>query len=598
VPRPRIQSRARLVVALVAAALVALTGATTADAAPDCPSGFACSRVPVPLDRSGQVPGTVNLFVVRQKASMGAGKPLLFVLNGGPGGASVGLASAFADSLKPALKRYQLVGYDPRGTGRSGVVDCPGLQELGEVASLDQMTAQFGACGGEMGDRAGLYNTDATVEDIDAIRAALGADKIAMLGVSYGTHVIQRYALAHPDRLERAVLDSPVAPGGVNALQLDSFKAVPRVLGALAPDAIAQTAKLVRRLPAHPVVGRVDTGSGTEVRRLTQSFQLDNILGAGDYSAFLRGQYPAAVRAANNGWPTPLLRLDLVANQSQQYPISDVSFGDYAATICADTTLPWAQSSDPATRGPLFDASVDAVTDASVAPFDRAAVRQLAVSGPCRAWPATSATPDTPPDSYPDVPAITLVGLSDLRTPLENAKAVQARWPGSGVITVKGSGHGVFQTTPCVTDATVRFLRTGTPRSAACRSTDGLDEGLARYPERVTDVAPIGGRGRAAHAFAAGLATFRDAQGLVFGLGSEQGQFGGLRGGDVLWARADDSRVLRLRNYAYLPGVRLTGALNYGGRGHFRVQGRVHGTLDYDGGWTGHFGGRTLVEHR
>jgi hypothetical protein len=87
---------------------------------------------------------------------MGEGKPLLFVLNGGPGGASVPLAAQYASVLKPVLGRYQLVGYDPRGTGHSGVIDCPGLQKAGEVASLTEMVRQFTVCGGRLGDRAGL----------------------------------------------------------------------------------------------------------------------------------------------------------------------------------------------------------------------------------------------------------------------------------------------------------------------------------------------------------------------------------------------------------------------------------------------------------
>jgi pimeloyl-ACP methyl ester carboxylesterase len=320
-----------------------------------------------------------------------------------------------------------------------------------------------------------------------------------MLGVSYGTHVIQRYARAHPDRLERAVLDSPIAPGGVNALQLDSFAAVPRVLADLQRGAVGQTARLVRRLATRPLTGRFDGAD----RRMTGSYELYGVLTAGDYSGFLRGQYPAAVRAANAGWSAPLLRLFTIANREQQYPLSEVSFGAYAAATCADTVLPWAQDSDPAIRPPLFDASVAAVSDASVAPFDRAAVRNLAVSGPCQGWPAIATGPDAAPAAYAPIPELTLVGLSDLRTPLESARAVQAAWPGSGLVTVKGAGHGTLTASPCVTGAVLRFLGGAAPANARCASDEGLDRALARFPTSLRQVTPVGGHGRAARAFAA-----------------------------------------------------------------------------------------------
>ena len=63
-----------------------------------------------------------------------------------------------------------------------------------------------------------LYSTTATVADLDAVRKALGVERIGMLGISYGTYVAERYARAHPDHVSRLVLDSVVPQENVNPL--------------------------------------------------------------------------------------------------------------------------------------------------------------------------------------------------------------------------------------------------------------------------------------------------------------------------------------------------------------------------------------------
>ena len=68
-------------------------------------------------------------------------------------------------------------------------------------------------CAEAIGDERKFFTTADTVEDLDALRRALGERKIALDGTSYGTYVAQRYALAHPDNVSRLILDS-VVPGG------------------------------------------------------------------------------------------------------------------------------------------------------------------------------------------------------------------------------------------------------------------------------------------------------------------------------------------------------------------------------------------------
>ena len=95
--------------------------------------GFSCTEVPVPLDPSGAVPGTVSLAVgVQHTRAPVRGTALL--LAGGPGQAALPVAAQTAGVLGPALAGYRLVTFDQRGTGLSGAINCPALQRVAQAA--------------------------------------------------------------------------------------------------------------------------------------------------------------------------------------------------------------------------------------------------------------------------------------------------------------------------------------------------------------------------------------------------------------------------------------------------------------------------------
>ena len=104
----------------------------------------------------------------------------------------------------------------------------------------------------KLGPAAPFYTTRASAADIDAVRQALGFDKIALYGSSYGTKLALAYSVLYPARLDRLVLDS-VVPLDEGGFDLDSFQAIPRVLDKLCAtgceqittDPVADTARLV-----------------------------------------------------------------------------------------------------------------------------------------------------------------------------------------------------------------------------------------------------------------------------------------------------------------------------------------------------------------
>src|SRR5947208_1854706 len=119
---------------------------------------------------------------------------------------------------------------------RSGSRDAcrgPALQRAAGASDLAvPPPAAVGDCAAKLGPKRRFFTTADVVADLDMLRAALGADRWTLDGVSYGTFVAEHYALAHPEHVRRLVLDSVVPQEGIDPFQLETIHAVPRVLRA------------------------------------------------------------------------------------------------------------------------------------------------------------------------------------------------------------------------------------------------------------------------------------------------------------------------------------------------------------------------------
>src|SRR3954465_6130994 len=154
--------RRAAVLLVVALAAVAPSAARAAPAtfSPCTPIGFECATVPVPLDRSGRVPGTIPLAVVRARATSNPTRSAVVGLAGGPGQAATPLAADFAQVLGPALADRDLLVFDPRGTGGSAPLSCPSLTHTGGAAAVLGCVSRLGA------ERA-FYRTVDSVQDLE-----------------------------------------------------------------------------------------------------------------------------------------------------------------------------------------------------------------------------------------------------------------------------------------------------------------------------------------------------------------------------------------------------------------------------------------------
>ncbi|MEK6328177.1 MAG: alpha/beta fold hydrolase [Actinomycetota bacterium] len=169
------------------------------------PPKMLCGAIKVPFERRDPSLGKTRVgFAVRlrddrDRPSLGT----IVAVEGGPGYASSWTARSYANLFGSLLRRREMVTIDMRGTGRSGVLDCPDLQR-GRAPDWIALSR----CARRLGPLYGSYRTAAAADDIDDVRRALGVGRITLYGDSYGTFLGQSYAFRHPKTLEALVLDS------------------------------------------------------------------------------------------------------------------------------------------------------------------------------------------------------------------------------------------------------------------------------------------------------------------------------------------------------------------------------------------------------
>jgi pimeloyl-ACP methyl ester carboxylesterase len=449
------------------ARVVAGTAATPCGETP----GLLCSQVNVPLDRSGQTPGTISLHVEVLPAD-GVQRGVMFLIAGGPGQGSAhvyGLGTPSAAALYRFLfPGYTLVAYDDRGTGASGLLDCPSLQTS---LSADAQQSAATACAGTLGAQRTFYSTADHAEDLEAVRQSLGVDKIGLFGVSYGTKLAMAYALAHPDHVERLLLDSVLPPELPDPYGANVLRTLPATLNEFCSDGGcraatrnfgAEVVALANKLAATPLQGKVLEANGrTATERLDGLSFLSMVLDA-DLNPGLAAELPAVVHAARLGNTQPLLRLGRIHDATSVSPSVDLSFALYAATVCRDGPFPWQPDTPPADRPALFRSAVSALPPGTFGAFGSWAAR-FGNADFCLGWPSPAGGATLGPGPLPDVPMLAVSGGFDMRTPTAGAVSVVSRFPQGHLLVVPGVGHSTVTADPsaCAAQAVRSWMQGG-----------------------------------------------------------------------------------------------------------------------------------------
>lgn len=184
-------------------------------------------RLTVPVDYSNPNGDTIDLYVVRHKASNEAVGPML-ANRGGPGAEGASLALNASGYFRPDITdNFDIIGWDPRGTGQSdGVVDCVDDQEYDRFYSTLDVTPDDEAERQALVDLAEEFaqrcvdrvahlqyvGTNNSARDMDAIRQALGAEQVSYFGFSYGSELGGVWATLFPSTVRAAVFDGALDP--------------------------------------------------------------------------------------------------------------------------------------------------------------------------------------------------------------------------------------------------------------------------------------------------------------------------------------------------------------------------------------------------
>jgi pimeloyl-ACP methyl ester carboxylesterase len=449
-------------IALVTALVAGLCGSLAADAAParhptpaladphPCPglTGVTCAYLEVPLDRRGSVPDRLRLKVAMAD-NADAPRGVLLLLSGGPGQPGVPFFQLLRESLTGALTDYRLVMIDQRGTGETAV-QCPQLQS--EVGSSDVRVAgpdAVRACAESLGERRNFYTSAETVADLDDLRSALGIRSWTLDGVSYGTFVAQRYALTHPHRVRRLVLDSVVRQDNADPLYVAALARSGEVL---------RTACREQACPSDPARDLADalrrTGRAVDMLDMLIILSIiDPTLTNPNFALLDR------LRAAGAGDAGPITELLDAFSVPDDAPPELYSAGLHLATLCADIRdMPWGDSTAPLSgRDRAVRRAVARIPAGATWPFAQQVAGQQGIIANCRHWPPSRPIPRTPFQRM-TMPALLLSGDRDLSTPVRWAEEQESLMSNGKLVVVPGAGHSVQRRSAEGAREAVRFL--------------------------------------------------------------------------------------------------------------------------------------------
>ena len=503
--------RPRLIVALLAAIMAAVAGCTVPTFAPDgsgqpapgaasgkpaapgsaaswrpCPEvpddlvgraaagmTYECASVAVPRDWANPGSGeTYPIEMIRVRSKTQKNRIGSLLLNpGGPGGSGIDIAVylSFGQALgglpTEITDQFDIVGFDPRGVGRSAPIKCitsadqdatfaakPDPASSADYDKLVQLNKKIaGECGAKYGGQLPYFSTEQAAKDMDALRAAVGDEKLTYLGFSYGTLLGATYAQLFPTKIRAMVLDGAVDPKqsyveGSEA-QAKGFeraftnfsawcKATPAKCP-IAADARKAVTDALAAAEKNPV-------PGTDGRKATSGWIFLAVISS-LYTESGWATLAESIAQLKQGDAKGVFQLaDQYAERKPDGTYSNL-FDANLAVNCADTKD--APSVDEVRRlqiewrkkYPLFGAPL--------------AVGML----PCTFWPGTR-------DPYPAGPAagaptIVVVGTTgDPATPYENT-ADLAQMLGVGrVLTWQGEGHTAYPSTPCIVRAVDDYL--------------------------------------------------------------------------------------------------------------------------------------------
>jgi pimeloyl-ACP methyl ester carboxylesterase len=462
-----------------------------------CGGGFECTTAAVPLDYDHPGGPAISLALIRLPATDQRHRIGSLLTNpGGPGHSGVDAIRGIPPGAYPPgmRARFDIIGFDPRGVGRSTPVQCFPSDEArlrffagvplfpvarGEQVLFAAKTAEFGGiCLRHNAAIMRHMSTANVARDMDLLRSALGDRRLNFYGASYGSYLGDVYAGLFPGHVRALVFDSIIDPSAWATGRGDGFtapvytrqrsdegtsatmaqflrlcdRAGPRCAFSRGdPQAnwqrlLARARRAPIRIPGSPPVTYAEIVART-VLLLADPPQSWSAL-AGELQQLYRASAPAARGAS----PATAAGATAAA-----YHNADEAL---VAVTCTDTNNP---------RDPFRWATVARQRDRRFGPFGSF---WAYLSEPCATWPARDHDRYTGPFHRQMSAPVLIVGTRfDPATPYANARALARQLPNSRLLTLNGWGHVALGKSACIATYIDRYLVTGAlpPPGTTCR---------------------------------------------------------------------------------------------------------------------------------
>jgi pimeloyl-ACP methyl ester carboxylesterase len=445
-----------------------------------CGRDMQCATAFAPLDWSAPSEvDDIELALVRHRAS-GDREGSLFVNPGGPGASGFdyiysSLNGAVSQDLQ---RRFDVVGWDPRGVGRSSAVDCYDDEQLDrflfEVTSAPVGSEQYvqeatarakdfaDACLEHTGDLLQFVDTASTVQDLDMLRALVGDRQLNYFGYSYGTDIGAQYADRFPNRVGRMVLDAAMDPT-TNSFELDlvqtqGFADALRAylthclassecpFRGSVDSALAQIRETLDRLDETPIRGK----DGRELNSAYLSVAIQMALYDEGSWAYLTRAFAEVQRGRSE---TAFLLADAYVDRDENGHYASNIMEAFLAINCLDFPV----ETDPAVLAQQRDqlAEVDPLYE----PEDYDALGDLI----CQQWPFPSRAELAPVSGAGADPIVVVGTTGDPATPYQWAESLADQLESGVLLTYVGEGHIAYdERDPCIVRAVDRYLIDGT----------------------------------------------------------------------------------------------------------------------------------------
>ncbi len=390
-----------------------------------------CGSLTVFEDRAAGAGRTIDLNILVLEARDEARPDPIFFLQGGPGGAATLLAPLFANS--PLRRDRDIVLVDQRGTGRSNPLNCPAESVRDSVRGMASFELEIEPCLKQLQGDPRHYLTTTAMEDLDQIRAALGYERINLMGGSYGTRAALEYLRRYESRVRTLVLrgvagttfDLPLGFGASSQAALDHVLddcLADERCGKAFPDVRQQLTEVLARLEKKPSTVRVDLPGGGKtsitVDRATFAVAIHYAL----YGSGTAAGIPRYIKRAHDGKFVELIEslatfVALVGGQ--------ISDGMFLSVVCAEDTPFFTE--DQARK-----AAANTLLGAELA---------INLKQACKDWPVGELAADYREPIRSDVPTLLISGEADPVTPPSGAETVAEHLSRSVHLVLDGTAH-------------------------------------------------------------------------------------------------------------------------------------------------------------